>query len=237
MIGIGTLINTGAVILGGLFGHFFGRFLQPRYQESLNMVCGVSVLFIGIGGAMQGMLTYDGTGLVSGKAMFIVLSLVVGVLIGEIFNIERGFERLGEWLKQHTGNAKDPRFIYGFLTATFTVCIGAMAIVGAIQDGISGNWTLLATKSVLDLVIVMVMTSAMGRGPIFSAVPIFLFEGSITLLAAMIGPFLNDLALANISLVGSILIFCVGINLVWGNKIRVANMLPALFLAIVVAYI
>ena len=128
-------------------------------------------------------------------------------------------------------------FVDAFVTASLTVCIGAMAIVGAIQDGVLGDYSTLAVKSVLDLIIIAVMTSSMGKGCVFSAIPIFLFEGSITLIAKLISPLMTETAVSYLSLVGSILIFCVGLNLVWGKKIRVANMLPAVLLAVAAAYI
>ena len=117
-----------------------------------------------------------------------------------------------------------------------TVCIGAMAIVGAIQDGISGDWSILATKAILDFVIIMVMTCSFGKGCMFSAIPVFLLEGAITLLAVLIKSLMTDDALKSLSLIGSILIFCVGLNLIWGKKVRVANLLPAILLAVVAGY-
>jgi len=237
MIGLGTIINTLAIIAGGLGGHFFGKLLKERHQDALNMVCGVSVLFIGIAGAMEGMLGIENGKILAGRSMFVVLSLVVGALIGEAINIEHWFERFGEWLKRKTGNAKDQNFVNAFVTASLTVCIGAMAIVGAIEDGILGDYSILAIKSVLDLVIIVVMTSAMGKGAAFSAIPVFLFEGAMTLLAQLIRPIMTDAAMANLSLIGSILIFCVGLNLVWGKKVRVANLLPAVVLAVIAAFL
>ena len=169
--------------------------------------------------------------------MLVTICLALGTLVGEIFNIEGLFERFGEWLKIKTGNAKDKEFVNAFVTASLTVCIGAMAIVGAIQDGIRGDWTILAAKAVLDLTIVMVMTCSMGRGAVFSAIPILLFEGSITICASFLKPLLTDLAMDYLSLIGSILIFCVGLNLVWGKKVRVANMLPAVVFAVIAAFL
>ena len=194
-------------------------------------------MFIAIAGAMQGMLSIDGGSLISGKSMLIVLTLAIGTVIGEILRIEKGFERFAEWLKEKTGNSGDKMFVDAFVTASLTVCIGAMAIVGAIQDGVLGDYSTLAVKSVLDLIIIAVMTSSMGKGCVFSAIPIFLFEGSITLIAKLISPLMTETAVSYLSLVGSILIFCVGLNLVWGKKIRVANMLPAVLLAVAAAYI
>ena len=237
MFGLGTLINTAAIILGGLSGHFFGKALKERHQTSLTSACGVSVLFIGIAGAMQGMLTIQDGVITSGQTMLVTLCLAIGTLIGEIINIEDGFERFGEWLKIKSGNAKDKDFVNAFVTASLTVCIGAMAIVGAIQDGIFGDWSLLATKAVLDFIIIMVMTCSLGKGCAFSAIPVFVFEGAVTVFATFLKPLMTELAMDYLSLIGSILIFCVGLNLVWGKKIRVANMLPAVVLAVVAALI
>lgn len=165
------------------------------------------------------------------------LCLAIGTIIGELLNIENGFERFGVWLKQKTGNAKDPLFVDAFVTASLTVCIGAMAIVGSIQDGMLGDYSTLAVKSVLDFIIIAIMTCSMGKGCAFSAIPVFVFEGLITLLARLIAPVITDSAIASLSLVGSILIFCVGVNLVWGKKFRVANMLPAVILAVLMEYL
>lgn len=237
MIGLGTLINTAGIVVGGIAGHFFGKYLTERHQDTLSTTCGVSVLFIGIAGAMEGMMKIEGGSLTSGRSMFVVICLALGALIGESINIEGWFERFGEWLKIKTGNAKDKDFVNGFVTASLTVCIGAMAIVGAIQDGILGDYSILAIKTILDLIIIMVMTCSMGKGCAFSAIPVFVFEGGITLLSRFIKPVMTEAALFNLSLIGSILIFCVGLNLVWGKKVRVANLLPAVVLAVIVAFL
>lgn len=237
MIGLGTIINSAAIIAGGLAGHFTGKIFRQEQQDALNMACGISVLFIAIAGAMQGMLQIDGSTLVSGRSMLVVLCLAIGTVIGEMIGIENGFERFGEWLKMKTGNSGDRQFVHAFVTASLTVCIGAMAIVGAIQDGISGDYSTLAVKSVLDLIIIAVMTSSMGKGCTFSAIPVFVFEGMVTLLARLVAPVMTQQAVAYLSLIGSVLIFCVGVNLVWGKKIRVANMLPAVVLAVAAAYV
>lgn len=237
MIGLGTIINCVAILIGGILGLLFGRFLKEDIQDSLTKACGISTLFIAIASALESMLHIEQDSLVSTGSLLIVGCLALGTLIGEILNIENLFERFGKWLKCKTGNAKDNRFIEAFVVASLTVCIGAMAIVGAIEDGMTGDFSILATKAVLDLIIIMVMTCAMGKGCIFSAIPVGLLQGSITLLARFISPIMTQHALSNLSMIGSILIFCVGVNLVWGKKIRVANMLPALILAILAAVI
>ena len=169
--------------------------------------------------------------------MLVVLCLALGTVLGEWIGIERGFERFGEWLKVKSGSSGDPQFVNAFVTASLTVCIGAMAIVGAIQDGISGDFSTLAVKAVLDLIIIAVMTSSLGKGCSFSAIPVFLFEGGVTLLARLVAPVMTEKAAAYLSLIGSVLIFCVGVNLVWGKKLRVANMLPAVLFAVIAAYL
>lgn len=163
MTSLGTIINTVAIIVGGIIGHFTGKLFKQEQQAALNKACGISVLFIAIAGAMQGMLHIDDDAVVSGKSMLVVLCLAIGTIIGELIGIEKG-------------------------------CV-------------------------------------------FSAIPVLVFEGIITLFARLVSPVMTDMAIAYLSLVGSILIFCVGVNLVWGKTIRVANMLPAVILAVIAAYI
>lgn len=237
MVGLGTIINTLAILSGGVLGALFGRFLRESAQETLTKVCGVSTLFIALSGAMEGMLTVENGSIVGSGSMLIVICLALGAVVGEAMNIEGAFERFGEWLKVKSGNARDPRFVNAFVTASLTVCIGAMAIVGSIQDGLTGDYSVLATKAILDLIIIMVMSCSLGRGAVFSAIPVALFQGSITALAGLVRPVMTEGALANLSLVGNVLIFCVGINLLWGKKIKVANLLPAIVFAVIAAFL
>ena len=237
MIGLGTIINSAAIVAGGLIGHFTGRIFKEEQQESLSRACGVSVIFIAVAGAMEGMLRIENGALAAGKSMLVVLCLALGTILGELLGIERGFERFGEWLKNKTGNSGDRNFVNAFVTASLTVCIGAMAIVGAIQDGIRGDYSTLAVKAVLDFIIIAVMTSSLGKGCAFSAIPVFLFEGAVTLLARLVAPIMTEGAVFSLSLIGSVLIFCVGVNLVWDKRLRVANMLPAVVLSVLAAYL
>lgn len=237
MVGLGTIINTVAILAGGLLGALFGKFISESAQDTLTKVCGVSTLFIAVSGALEGMLTVEGTAVVSGGAMMIIGCLSIGAVIGELMDIEGAFERFGEWLKIRSGNGKDGGFVNAFVTASLTVCIGAMAIVGSIQDGILGDYSILATKAILDLIIITIMTSSMGRGCVFSAIPVAVLQGSITALAGLIRPLMTEGALANLSLVGNVMIFCVGINLVWGKKVKVANLLPGIVIAVIAAFL
>ena len=231
----GSIVNAGAIILGGLMGFFFGKKLKRNHQETLTAACGVGTVFIAVTGALKYLLLDDRFSAFGGA--LVVACLALGGLAGELLNIEGWFERFGEWLKRRTGNTKDPGFVNGFVTASLTVCIGAMAIMGAIQDGISGDWSILAIKAVLDLIIILVMTSSLGKGCVFSAIPVFLWEGSLTLLASALRPLMSDRVLSSLSLVGSVLIFCVGLNLLRERKIRVANLLPAIVFAVLSAFL
>lgn len=237
MHGLGTIINTAAIVAGGFGGVLFGRFLKENVQDTLTKCCGVSTLFIAVTGALEQMLSVENGAIVSHGAMLVIGCLTIGAVIGEMLDLEGAFERFGEWLKQKTGNAKDKRFVDAFVTASLTVCIGAMAIVGSIEDGITGDYSILATKSVLDFIIIMVMSCSMGRGAVFSAIPVAILQGSITALTGLLRPVMTAAALANLSMVGSVLIFCVGVNLVWGKKVRVANLLPAIVIAVIAAFL
>ena len=237
MIGMGTIINVGGVLAGGIIGLLFGRFMTERYQDALMKVCGLCVIFIGISGTLEKMLTVSEGRLVSSGTMMMIGSFTIGTLLGEWLNIELKMEQFGEWLKAKSGNAKDNRFVEGFVTTSLTICIGAMAIVGSIQDGLLGDYSILAAKAVLDLIIVVVMTAAMGKGCIFSAIPVALLQGGVTLLAQFMEPIMTEAALHNLSLTGSMLIFCVGVNLVWGKMIKVANMLPTIVIAVIWAFL
>ncbi len=237
MYGLGTIINTGAIVAGGLAGILFGRFLKENVQDTLSKCCGVSTLMIGIAGSLEKMLTLEKGAISSGGSMLLVLCLTAGGVIGELLNLEGAFECFGRWLKEKTGNAKDKGFVNAFVTASLTVCIGAMAIVGSIQDGLTGDYSVLATKAVLDFIIIMVMSCSLGSGAAFSAIPVAILQGSVTALAGLVRPVMTEAALDNLSLVGSVLIFCVGINLLWGKKIRVANLLPAIVLAVAAAFL
>lgn len=238
MPGLGTIVNAAAIILGGLASLLFGKLIKPRIQETIMTACGVCVLFLGIGGAMEKMLTSaaDGT-LSSGGTMMLIASVVLGGLVGALLNIEGAMERFGKWLRKITHSEGDGGFVDGFVTASLTVCIGAMAVVGSIQDGILGDHSTLFAKAILDLVIILVMTAGSGKGCIFSAIPVAVFQGTITALSKLLEPIMTPAALNNLSLVGSVLIFCVGVNLVWGKKVRVADLLPSLIFAVACAYL
>ena len=237
MIGLGTLINVAGILAGGLFGLLFGKRLTQRFQDTLMSANGICVLFIGISGCLSEMYKITTSGLETSGTMMMIVCFALGALFGELLNLESRFEQFGEWLKRKTGSEGDTGFVGGFVTASLTVCIGAMAVVGSIQDGTLGNYSTLSAKAVLDLIIIMIMTASFGKGCIFSAIPVALFQGSITLLSTLIEPIMTPQALSNLSLTGNILIFCVGLNLVWGKKIKVANLLPTIVFAVIWAFL
>lgn len=232
---MGTIYNVIGVLLGGSLGLMIGDRLSGDIQESLLKVSGVAVFILGITGSVQGLLRVSGASLTSQGSMIMIASLVLGTIIGELLRIEQGFDHFGLWLKRVTGSDKDASFVDAFVTTSLTICVGAMAVVGSLQDGLTGDSSTLLAKSVLDFLIVLVLTVSKGKGAIFSAVPIFLLQGGMTLAARILAPILTGTALAHLSLVGSVLIMCVGINLIWGKIIRVANILPAIVVAVICA--
>lgn len=231
MSGFGTLINMAAIVLGGFVGLFFGRYLSEIMQKSLLAVTGVCVLLIGILGLVSEMITVTDGKLTSANPLMLILCLVIGTAVGEWFGLEARIERFGVWLKARSGSEKDPGFLNAFVSSSLVVCVGAMAIVGAVEDGLSGNIAMLEAKSVLDAII-MIMAASLGRGCLFSAIPVGLLQGSVTALAVWLKPFMTQAVLSAISAVGSVMIFCVGLNLVFALKIRVANTLPSLVLTV-----
>ena len=232
MPGLGTIVNVCGIVAGGLLGLGCGRLLTKRLQDTLMMAAAVAVVFIGISGTLRQMLHVTPGGLEVTGTMMMIASLAGGALIGEIINLEDRLAAFGEWLKKKSGSGSDTSFVEGFVTASLTVCIGAMAVIGSITDSLQGDHAILFAKTVLDLIIVMIMTATLGKGCIFSALSVGVFQGSITLFARLIAPWMTEPALANLSYVGNILIFCVGINLLFGYRIRVANLLPALIIAV-----
>jgi uncharacterized membrane protein YqgA involved in biofilm formation len=232
MFGLGTIINTVLVILGGVIGLFFKKGIKDRYEKTLMAACGVSTIFIGVTGTLQGMLTVIDGKIETQGTMLLIFSFVLGGLMGELINIEKRMDSLGEKLKKFFHAEKDNKFVDGFVNTSLIICIGAMAIVGSIQDGITGDYSMLTAKAVLDLVIVAIMTSTYGLGAICSAIPIFVYQGGITLLGHFAGSVISDELIGYLSYIGSALIFCVGINITFGKKIRVGNLLPALVIPV-----
>ncbi len=233
MRGLGTIINMGAIIAGGLIGLLCGNFLKENTRDALIKGNGVAVMFIGISGTLQKMMAVQEGQIVVNGSLLMILSLAAGIIVGEAMCIEARLEQFGEWLKKKSGSGSDTRFVDAFVTTSLTVCIGAMAVVGAIQDGMTGDYTTLAVKAILDFMIVMVMSVSMGKGCLFSAIPVGILQGGVTIMAILLSSFMHEAAINALSMVGNVLIFCVGTNLVWPKTFHTANMLPAIVFAMI----
>lgn len=229
----GTLINTAAVLLGSLFGILLKKGLNHSIQDTLMKASGVAVLFIGISGTLKYMLVVQDGAISTQGTFLLIFSLTIGAFLGELINIEGKIETFGEWLKRKVHSEHDLLFVDGFVNTSLIICVGAMAIVGAIQDGLNGDSSTLVVKAILDFVIVMVNASIYGKGTAFSALPIFVYQGAITVIAALCGSFVPQDLVDQLSYVGSALIFCVGINTTFGKIIKVGNMIPALLIPII----
>lgn len=234
MIGLGTIVNTIAVLVGGLLGLLLKNGIAKKYEQILMQALGLATIFIGIGGVLKYMLVVENGSITTRGTMLLIFSLVIGCLLGQWVDIEAKMETIGIKLKAAVRIKNDNRFVEGFVTASLIICVGAMAIVGAMQDGLSGDSSMLIAKAMLDFAIVAILASAYGVGVVFSAIPIFLYQGAITVIAALFGSVISNTLIETLSFVGSALIFCVGVNLVMEKTFRVANMLPALLIPIVV---
>lgn len=236
MQGLGTIVNCSAIIIGSLLGILIKGGLPKRFEETIFSAVGLSVIFIGLGGALAGFLFIQNGALATQYTMLMVLSLVLGAVTGELLNIERRLDHLGEWIKgkmpkKLAGNT----FVDGFVTASTLFCVGAMAIVGALNDGLRGDHNTLFAKSVLDGISSVLLAASLGFGVAVSAVPLLIYQGGITILAQILSPFLSDALISQMSCIGSILIFAIGINMIFGKKIKVGNLLPAIFFPILFA--
>ncbi|SUP43824.1 DUF554 domain-containing protein [Veillonella criceti] len=236
MPGVGTLLNMLIIVVGGLIGLTARNYLDRRLLETLMAAMSACILFIGFVGATKESLVFVDGQLVVTNIMMLVMTFIIGTVIGEILDLDKKLEQFGAWLKVKSKNEGEGGFIEGFLTASFTVCIGAMAIIGSIKDA-SGDPTILLAKAMMDGIVVMIMTTTLGKGCMYSAIPVGIVQGLVTLLAFFITPWLTEQALSNISFTGSIMIFLVGVNLLWDKRIRIANMLPTLIVAALWAWL
>jgi len=237
MPGLGTIIDAAGICAGGTIGLLCSKLIHADLRRSLLSATGVITLFMGIAGAMEGMLHLQGDKLVSGGVMMLLITFALGTVLGEMINIEGAVESFGKWLQKKSGSTTDTRFTTAFVTASMTVSIGAMAIVGAIDDGAHGDLSMLLFKTVFDGIVLIALSAALGKGCIFSVIPVVVIQGIITALARWAAPYITQQALTNLSLAGSVLIFCIGLNLLWNKKVRVLNMVPALLFTALWAYL
>lgn len=230
MTGLGTIVNAAAIIAGGVGGSLLKSGLPLRFKETIMQGLGLAIVMIGVSGALQGMYKVTASGRLDREyIMLMIFSLVTGAIIGELLNIEDKLERMGLWIQKRYIK-KSGNFAEGFITASLVFCVGAMAIVGALEDGLTGNTGTLFAKSVLDGVISVIFAATLGIGVAFSAIPVFLYQGTITLMAGFIKPWLTETVISQTSLAGSILIMAIGFNLLELKRIKVGNLLPAIFI-------
>ena len=248
----GTIVNVIAVILGSIIGLFIMWFTQKkgrnidktkRITESVLKVLGLCAIFIGIGGAIEGSVNgriitaLEGNeSIISGdisteRTLVIIISMALGALVGELINIDKWLNKLGDKLQKATGG-KFGNVAQGFVTASLLLCVGSMTIVGSLNSGIKGDHTLQLTKAAMDFVSVIALASTMGIGVMFSAAFVLVYQGSLTLLADLAKNVLSTDVITCMTAVGSIVIIALGINIVCDTKLRTTNFLPAIFLPI-----
>ena len=234
MHGLGTIINCATVLVGSLIGILIKGGLPKRFEETIFSSVGLAVMFIGLGGALSGLMTISEAALGTQYTMGMVLSLVFGSIVGEALDIETRLDHLGEWIKgKMPKKLAGKTFVDGFVTASMLFCVGAMAVVGSLEDGLNGDYSILAAKSVLDGISSLLFAASLGFGVSMSILPLALYQGGITLLAQFVKPYMTDALITQMSCVGSVLIFAIGINMIFGKKIKVGNLLPAILFPII----
>ena len=232
MIGTGALINAGAVIVGSTIGVMLKNGLSERFNQTVMQGLGLCTMFIGIGGALSGILTVtDGT-IGTQHTMLLILCLALGALIGEALNIEQKLTDFGTFCQNKFAGSGDSSFVEGFVTTSLVICVGAMAIVGSLEDGLNGDPSTLVAKAVIDGIACIIFAASLGKGVFLSALPLLVYEGGIAVLARFIRPWLTDALIGQMSCIGSVLIFAVGYNMIVDKKLRVGNLLPAIFLPV-----
>ena len=234
MHGLGTIINCATVLVGSLIGILIKGGLPKRFEETIFSSVGLAVMFIGLGGALSGLMTISEAALGTQYTMGMVLSLVFGSIVGEALDIETRLDHLGEWIKgKMPKKLAGKTFVDGFVTASMLFCVGAMAVVGSLEDGLNGDYSILAAKSVLDGISSLLFAASLGFGVAMSILPLALYQGGITLLAQFVKPYMTDALITQMSCVGSVLIFAIGINMIFGKKIKGENLLPAILFPII----
>lgn len=224
---IGVLVNTAAVIIGSIIGLIFKKGIPDKYIDGVMLGIGLCTVYIGVSGALKGENT-----------LILIISIVIGSLIGTFFDIDGKLNSIGKWIETRFNKSNNEFSVAaGFVTASLLFCIGAMTIVGSLNAGLTGDYEMLYTKSLLDLISSIMLSVSLGIGVIFSAAFVFVFQGSIVLLAQYLQPILTDSSIAEITCAGSIIIIALGLNIIGITKIKVANYLPAIIVAPIISFI
>ena len=219
---LGVLVNTATVLVGSLIGLLCKKGIPERVEQAVMTAIALCTVYMGISGAMSGKNT-----------LVMILSMIVGATVGTLLDIDGGINRLGSWVENRFRKKQRDAISVaeGFVTASLLFCVGAMTIVGSLNSGLHGDHSLIFTKSLLDLFSSMMLAASLGIGVLCSAAFVFLFQGALVMLSQLIEPFLTELAIAEITCVGSLMILALGLNLLGITKIKVANMLPAMAVA------
>lgn len=228
----GTIVNVVTVILGGTVGLLLKKSIKSEIMDNVMKAEGVAVLIIGMNGVLTNMLSVGEDGkIVENGGLVLLISLALGAFVGEIIKLDDRINGLGGWVEKRI---KSDGFSKGFVSAFIIFCVGSMSIIGSINDGLSGDSSVLIVKSTLDFITAMVLASTMGIGVIFACVPLFVYQGSISLFASFIKPVIENYPdmMIQFSMVGYAIIMCIGINFIAGQKIKTANLLPAMLVPV-----
>lgn len=229
MILLGTIVNTASILAGGAAGLLLRKILSKRLTDTVMQGVGLAVLVIGMGGALGAAFKVAGSSVTSEHILLMVVSMAVGGLAGELLNIENKLDAFARFCERKLVKpGETSTFAQGFVTAMLVFCVGSMAIVGAMEDGMRQNRDILFAKSVLDGISAMIFASTMGAGVLFAAAAVAVYQGGITLLAMAAAPWFDQVLVTQISLIGSVLILAIGLNMLKITKLKVSNLLPAM---------
>lgn len=228
---IGTLINAGGVVLGSLLGLLLKKGIPERINDAVTKAEGLAIMIIALNGIIAAMFSADrSTGKLSDSGGLLLLGcLVVGCIIGELIDIDRHLEKMGLWVE---GRMNARGFAKGFITASLLFCVGAMSIIGPLNDGLRGDTSVLLVKSTLDFTTSIILASSLGVGVLFAAVPVLVLQGALAMLSRWIEPFISTELLNMVCMVGYTIVLAIGLNFVCKTAIKTANLLPALLLPI-----
>ena len=228
----GTIVNVITVIIGGFIGILLKKNIKSEIMDNVMKAEGVAVLIIGMNGVLTNMLSVgEGGKIVDNGGLVLLISLALGAFIGEVLKIDDRLNGLGTWVEK---KVRSDGFSKGFVSAFVIFCVGSMSIIGAVNDGLSGDSSVLLVKRTLDFITAMVLASTMGIGVVFACVPLFAYQGMISLFASYIKPVIESSPemMIQFSMVGYAIIMCIGINFIAGQKIKTANLLPAMLVPI-----
>ena len=218
----GTIVNSAAIVAGSIAGLLLGKFIPERFSDAMEKGAALCVIYIGVDGMLAGENT-----------LVAILSIAIGAILGELLQLDEHMHQLGDWVeRKFGGKGSKASLSEGFVTASLLFCVGAMAIMGALDSGLTGDHSTLYAKALLDGIISVVYASTLGVGVALSAIPIFLYQGAIALGASFLAPYLTEAVILEMKCVGSILILGLSLNMLDLTKIKVMNYVPAVFLPI-----